>query len=269
MDNINDGKEKLVFLDIDGTLLDHGGIVYPSTREAIERARRNGHRLFLCTGRQRCFVDPQILGMGLTEGVFSAGANVICEENMIFHRSFEEEYYKKAVEVLLAGNSIFCLETVEGALVYGEMQTEYSELISMLLKMNFIFLKELPPSMSQVDKIVVFHSEYSPEQLAAKLGEEFQVVSMSYSFLGEGAEIMQASLNKASGIQKVLEYYHRQQSDTIGIGDGANDLEMFDFCGISVAMGNAVSQIKERADFITADIKKDGLYLAFEKLGLI
>ncbi len=262
-------KEKMIFLDIDGTLLDGGEIVYPSTREAIKRAYANGHKLFLCTGRQQCFVDSQILDMGLLEGVFAAGANVICDGKMIFHSSFEETLCKKTVELLLNSNSIFALETVEGAFIHGNMTPEYKEKVGRLLKTKAAFPDELPASMNQVDKIVVFQSDYSIEELEKKLGGDFQLVPMSYRFLGYGGEIMQTSLNKASGIQKILDHYNLRQEDTIGVGDGANDIEMLEFCNISVAMGNAVEKVKEKATFVTEHIAKDGIYHAFDKLRLI
>ncbi len=262
-------KEKMIFLDIDGTLLDSGEIVYPSTREAIRRAYANGHKLFLCTGRQRCFVDSQILDMGLMEGVFAAGANIICDGKMIFHSSFEERTCKKTVELLLESNSIFALETVEGAFIHGNMTPEYKKLIARLLKTKTAFPEELPDSMKQVDKIVVFQSDYSYEELQKKLRGDFQVVPMSYRFLGYGAEIMQIALNKASGIQKLLAHYSWQQEDTIGVGDGANDIEMLEYCNISVAMGNAEDNVKEKATFVTEHIAKDGIYHAFEKLRII
>ena len=80
---------------------------------------------------------------------------------------------------------------------------------------------------------------------------------------------MQKGITKATGIQKVLDFYGADVKDAIGIGDGANDIEMLKFCGTGIAMGNADERAKAAADIITDDIDKDGLYNAFKRMGLI
>ena len=49
-------KQKLVFLDIDGTLVDKLETIHPSTVKAVELARKNGHRLFISSGRYKSIV---------------------------------------------------------------------------------------------------------------------------------------------------------------------------------------------------------------------
>ena len=58
-------------------------------------------------------------------------------------------------------------------------------------------------------------------------------------------------------------------TNTIGIGDGENDMEMLKACGVGIAMGNANPVLKEIADYVTTDVDKDGLKKAFEHYGLI
>ena len=66
-------------------------------------------------------------------------------------------------------------------------------------------------------------------------------------------------------------HVHHQfvNGDSVAIGDGPNDFEMIDFAGTGVAMGNAIPELKKKADIITTDINNDGIYNAFEKLGLL
>ena len=63
-------------------------------------------------------------------------------------------------------------------------------------------------------------------------------------------EFYSPTISKATGIQKVLDYYHLDQDDTYAFGDGENDLEMIDFCRVGVAMGNACDVLKEKANTI-------------------
>ena len=55
----------------------------------------------------------------------------------------------------------------------------------------------------------------------------------------------------------------------MAIGDGENDLEMLKQCKNSVAMGNAINEVKEIASYITSDINEDGIYNAFKKFNII
>ena len=70
-------------------------------------------------------------------------------------------------------------------------------------------------------------------------------------------------------MQRYLEYAGIAQEDTCAFGDGPNDREMLEFAGIGVAMGNAGEELKGCADFVAAPIDQDGLYRAFETLGVL
>ena len=59
------------------------------------------------------------------------------------------------------------------------------------------------------------------------------------------------------------------REDSIAVGDGPNDLQMMEYAGIGIAMGNAREEVKERADMVTSSIDDDGIYRAFETLGLL
>ena len=74
--------------------------------------------------------------------------------------------------------------------------------------------------------------------------------------------------DKAAGIRRMMDYYHADYRDAIVFGDGLNDMSMFIDEWTTVAMGNAVPELKARADLITTDVDKDGIWNACVKLGL-
>ena len=63
----------------------------------------------------------------------------------------------------------------------------------------------------------------------------------------------------------MIERYGIRREEVMAFGDGGNDIEMIEYAGIGVAMGNAVPQVKSAADYITADNDHDGVGLAVEK----
>ena len=74
--------------------------------------------------------------------------------------------------------------------------------------------------------------------------------------------------NKAFGIKKIMEHFGADYSDAIVFGDAMNDITMFTDDWYKVAMGNAIPELKAKADFITDNVDADGIYNACQKLGL-
>ena len=69
-------SKKILFFDIDGTLIAFDGIFPESAKQALKKAQQNGHEIFLCSGRNRCQIDPVLAEFGFDGYVTSAGADV-------------------------------------------------------------------------------------------------------------------------------------------------------------------------------------------------
>lgn len=70
-------------------------------------------------------------------------------------------------------------------------------------------------------------------------------------------------------MKNMLDYFNLTAEQCMAFGDGGNDVEMLEFAGIGVAMGNATAMAKEAADYITEDVDKEGIYLALLHYGLL
>ena len=263
-------KPKFVFLDIDGTLVDKLETIHPSTVTAVELARRNGHKLFISSGRYKGIMPRCLAPLEFTDGVFAAGANVICGGKVIYNRTFSPENYDRIISALIRHGAFTVIESQLGDDVLGETyREEFAMMRKWILSLGGKFLEQTPKSLSNVGKFVYKSADCTNEELQKELGDICTIVTMSYPDSSTGGEIMQAGVNKSVGIHKVLEHYGADVSDTIAIGDGANDIEMLDLCGIGVAMGNAAEIVKQHADIVTDRIENDGLYKAFNMLELI
>ena len=85
----------------------------------------------------------------------------------------------------------------------------------------------------------------------------------------QAVDIIPATGGKQNGIHEVLKYYSIDQSETMSFGDGKNDIDMFEYTKISVAMGNADDDVKKASDYVTDDIDEDGLYNALKHFEII
>lgn len=98
---------KLIFLDIDGTFVPPASLTPPeSAVQAVRTARQNGHRVFLCTGRNMAMLRP-LLRYGFDGVVASAGGFVSCSGRTLFDCPMRPEQTRAALDVL-HGNGVLC-----------------------------------------------------------------------------------------------------------------------------------------------------------------
>ena len=83
------------------------------------------------------------------------------------------------------------------------------------------------------------------------------------------SDLVNRENSKASGIEALLRHYGIDRSECIAFGDGGNDIEMLDYCGIGVAMGNASDEVKAHADFVARSVDDEGILHALTALDII
>ena len=111
-------NRKLLFFYIDGTLVGFDQKMPASAQEALRRAKENGHKLFLCTGRCRTQIYPWLLSDHPFDGlVMCAGANVYAEGQQIYHRTFGPERMKALVDYLESVGASYFVQNEYGVLM--------------------------------------------------------------------------------------------------------------------------------------------------------
>ena len=84
----------------------------------------------------------------------------------------------------------------------------------------------------------------------------------------EFSDLINADNSKAAGIESILRRLGLRREECIGFGDGGNDIEMLEYCGIGVAMGNANDEVKRHADYVTTSVDDEGIEQALHHFGL-
>lgn len=82
-------------------------------------------------------------------------------------------------------------------------------------------------------------------------------------------DIIHQDNSKAAGIGAILCHFGIAAEETIAFGDGGNDIEMLEYCGTGVAMGNASDEVKSHADYVTTSVDEEGIEQALTALGII
>lgn len=114
-----------------------------------------------------------------------------------------------------------------------------------------------------VDKINYFFSD-SQERLRAKAALDARGDVIVTSSFSNNLEINGLGATKGEAIARLADYLGLAHGQTMGFGDGDNDMTMMTMSGIGVAMGNAVDSLKEKADYVTVSNDEDGVAAALE-----
>lgn len=273
-------EKKLIFLDIDGTLTVAGSNDPPeSAVSAIKKAQQNGHKVFLCTGRNLDMLSP-LLRFGFDGVVASAGGYVTAGDEVLFDCPMTDVQLEKAMR-LLGENGVF--RTIEakdatfGDENLGGFLANAGEGNSELMRWRRALAQELNiRPMAEYDgrpiyKVVIMCLEWSQlEPAKRELEGEFDFCIQDLAARGcLNGELINRRFSKGTGVRLAADKLGFDISDTVGFGDSMNDLEMIKAVGTSVCMANGSPQLKEISDIVCPSVEEDGLYKAFTDLKLI
>ena len=273
---------KYIFLDIDGTLYS------PTTNEtpegalrAIYKARQNGHKVFLCTGRSLAEIVTY-LEYDIDGYILAAGAKVYADRKCIYDSPIPKDELKYLKDMINHMGLGYGLEGNAGAygnelgyeflLKYFSLPNASHEEKVQNAMANCIYPEEAAHEDDKIYKICIYSEDgHEFEHLEKTLHSQYILTHVIEDPIKKfyGAEITNKDINKGTGIAKVLEHFCADCSDAIGIGDSGNDIPMLSYCGTSIAMGNGSESVKAIADYVTKDILDDGIYHAFKHFGLI
>ena len=273
-------KQKLIFLDIDGTLTPAGSNTPPkSAMDAIRAAQKNGHKVFLCTGRNPAMLAP-VLALGFEGAVAAAGGYVFMGDTVLFDCPMTQQQLDTGMR-LLKENGVF--RTIEakdatwGDEDLGDFLAQAGEGNSELVRWRKALAEELNIlPMSAYDgrpiyKIVFMCTEaeqLQPARDALEADFKFVVQDVAAHHCLNG-ELINRSFDKGRGVRIVAQACGIPIEDTIGFGDSMNDLEMIETVGTSVCMDNGSPKLKDLSDIVCPAVDADGLAIAFSQLGLI
>lgn len=273
---------KIIFIDVDGTLVDYENNIPASAVDAIRCARKNGHKVYISTGRSKAEVYDNIWDIGLDGMIGGNGSYVEDGGKVVMHQLITPDQCKHIVDWLYGRGLEFYLESNNGLFASEHFETGALEAIQRYSerkgKSSNITVRDVFPDMifdgdlyrDDLNKVSYVLSSYQDYLDAC---EEFpDLQNGTWGGAGETAlfgDIGVRNISKAHAIQKLLDYLHADVEDTIAFGDAKIDIPMFEYCNYSVCMGSGGAEAKEAADYVTNDVTRDGLYKAFQYLKLI
>ncbi|MEK4443283.1 HAD family hydrolase [Niallia sp. FSL K6-0077] len=262
-------KPKAIFLDMDGTILNHQNQVSVKTKEIIDDLRKDGLFVFIATGRSFDEIESVVPEGFEVDGYVSSNgmAGYIGKEPIFQHTlplELVDTIIKKArenkvyYELFPYGDSRMTLSQ-DKEYVIQEIRDPKPESVGI----NEWLSRKEAISRKIAWKNTVEGKEFSKfyffartkehinqwKQVLEDLRKEIDFTASTSS--AHNVEVMVANVNKATGIKEMLERFNLSAEETMGIGDSDNDIQMLQFVSMPVAMQNAPDHIKELAAEVT------------------
>jgi Cof subfamily protein (haloacid dehalogenase superfamily) len=277
--------QKIIFIDVDGTLVNDHGAVPESAILAIRKARENGHLVFISTGRSKAELFPEILEVGFDGIIGAAGGYIEIGEEILFHERVKKEDVQHLVEFFNKHGIDFYLESNGGLFAGGNCKQRISGIIDHLLMEKPEAKEEIEKGLQpfhdtlivgedvireDINKISFLGSDLPFELIRKEFESKFTVIPSTVPIFGSNSgELSIPGIHKATAIEKLLRHLKISKEDTFAYGDGLNDIEMLEFVQHGIAMGNAKEAVKKVADDLTDTHDEDGIYNSFKKYRLI
>ena len=254
---------KIVFFDIDGTLIPFGENVLPlSTKRSIKKLREKGIKTFVATGKSLAQLSATKVMEAEFDGFLTLNGQ-LCYDNE-FKLFFANPIDSGEMEVL---EKVFNAKKIPFSLV-----GEFSRYINYV---NDVVINRQTETNSQIPSVDEYRGEkiYQITAYVSKRERELLEGVLDLctitSWAPDAVDIIAKGGGKLNAIKKILEINNVDIKDTMAFGDAENDLLMIENVGVGVAMGNGSDKLKRKANYVTDDVTKDGIEKALKHFGLI
>lgn len=257
-------NKKYFFFDYDGTLaLPHTYTVPESTRKCLELLRENGHFVALATGRLQCNALDYVNKAGISNLVADGGYSVTIDGELKWMRPLDPAPVQACLRRLDEASIPWAVTTANELKRYTN-NPEFDKISGDYYVPTFF-----DPDM-EIEKLDTVYKAYIPADTAKEQELEASGILHGVPWVRYTSDtVFIEPMSKYVGIKKMMDYFNAPYEDVVVFGDGKNDVSMFIPEWTSIAMGNAKPMLKPRADYITDDCDKDGIYNACKHFGWI
>lgn len=260
---------RLVAMDLDDTLLCDDYTISERTLAAVRAAQGLGVKITLATGRMPVSARPYAEQLALDVPVINYHGAMIqnaLSREIIFRRVIPVNLAEKIIEFLQKKQ--FYVQIYLGDQVFTQELNKYSDLYKSIARVRIEqrdLIKLLKEEPEGVEKMLVISEEHDlgclADILGLRYGRMIHITKSKPMFL----ELTEITVNKGAALANLAELYGVAREEVMAIGDSFNDIEMIEYAGLGVAMGNARSEVQTKADVITGTNQEDGVAQALER----
>lgn len=257
---------QLIALDLDGTLLDHDTNITPRAVGAIRQAAREGVIVTLATGRmhQSALKYAQQLGLDVPLITYNGALVKSMTGEILFHQPVDKSVAQDVMTLFRSrgwyiqsyvDDLLYVREVNEKARVYERLSDVTANSVG-----DALYTVEAAPTkllaMADSEDIAIMR-----DTVERSFNDKLYVAISKPQYL----EMVNPAVNKGRALEALAARLGVKRNAVMAVGDSFNDIDMIEYAGLGVAMGDAPDAVKRCADVITAANDADGVALAIEK----
>jgi len=278
----NAGPTKIVFVDLDGTLVGKSDTISPGNVAAIEDAQSQGVVFVLCTGRIPYMAEPIAAQIGRTGyGVFSNGSVILNwdTKDILLRQPIPMAMAKRAAEMAFTYGlaPLFFGADIESDLGLSVYADPRLPLVPSYLKRNAHRITYADLTAGSFDRRPTTVEFLADRETAFKFLEILQLEFGDSATLNTGylpryeswlVGLNAVGVSKAASAQILIDHLGIPHSATMAIGDQSNDIDLLKWARLGVCMGDGSDEAQAAADYITGTFEQDGVAQALQKFVL-
>lgn len=256
---------KILFFDIDGTLIGRSRVLLPSTMEAIQRAKEKGYLMFISTGRALASIYRSIRELGFDGYITSAGSIIYVGDQSIYEHYLDRLTVKKITSLFSMQHIQFTLETKHALYqtdrlrdFFDEIHREDGQSNQELERMQeaqrkFVTGRRFAEYHDDIPVSKVTFVSLDKQKFAAIrpfFEDQFNIVMFSEPDKRYcNGELIDRSCTKGHAVKRICDYYGISLENSIAFGDSMNDYEMLQIAGTSVVFKGAADNLRALGNY--------------------
>lgn len=254
---------KIVFFDIDGTLIDiNTRSITDRTLTMLRDLQHSGIRICIATGRAPVQI-PSFSRVIFDAYLTFNGSYCYTGDKTIFSRPIPEEDVRQIIRNATALGRPVCAARKDRFAANGLDQdlVDYYSISRQTLTVEPDFNNFIRQDVYQI--MMGCRKKDYPRILDGVQGARIE------AWWDRAVDIIPRASGKGTGVRKILDFFHYDKSDAMAFGDGDNDIEMLKTVGHGIAMGNGSEEVKAAAEEVCGNCAEDGIYHYFREIGLL
>lgn len=271
-------KYKLVAIDCDNTLINHNGELHSENIKAISMLLEKGIKVVIATGRNDILVKDYMDEIGFKEeiviGCNGASIRDLKDNSVIQLNYIPKETMKKMIDICVENNIDARIYTLEECYSLSEdgakdelkyILVHYTKELS--LSLEYKYEKDIYSLINTKEFLKMVILEDDKDKLLDIQNKFRQLEDINAVISAKNClDIMKKNVSKGNALQDYANMLGINKEEIVAMGDSENDLEMLNFAGLSVAMGNADDFIKQACDMTTLTNDEAGVAHAIYKI---
>lgn len=268
-------EKRMLFMDLDGTLLNDRKEITPGNRAALEAALQRGHGVIIATGRPLKSAMTQARKLELDKpGCFLIAYNGA----MIYDWEKNEQVFARTLRIPTVldifdyvNRQGFHIQTYDTWDVLVEPRCDndivrgYCDLIRMDFKVIpsvHTDVREEPVKVLIIEKEDLAGIQRLQQEIGTHFGDQVDTFFSNPTYM----EVVPVGMNKGQAVKMLCQMLNVPIENAVAVGDAANDLSMIEAAGIGVAMANGTNEVKLVANYVTTcDNNHDGIAEVVER----